>query len=477
MKKFGSFALALAAFAAACSDGPSGLPEDAAAVGDVVVTTGVPTPAPNPGRPARSTMPAPAVTSTLGGSSTTPLALLSCGPSREVVVDFPVNGKQGTTATFDVLTVWTYNGTSFVGSVPTTITQGPRSPGSPTPHLVTITVVNGSGASTGTASFEVPAFNLTNSSGSDPLVFNGNEEATVYVEFDACESENTPPTLVLPELDAVEATSSAGAAVFFTVTASDLEDGDLSAFVVCDPASGSTFALGTTTVDCSVTDLGGLSAEGSFDVTVEDTTPAYFTSFPGDQVLIAQNIDGAILDLGSLGIAVADVGGVSEPSTYACDYDGSSIAIGQSTTVACTASDALGNESGESYFDVSVTLDLSGVGGFLPPLRMSSPFSAHKRGSTIPHKFHAPAYADGSPATDLAGGLRLVISSQGGGGGDEVIEANDYSAGSTEWRYDPTDGQYVFNLKSEKTWRIGLWLTEVSYAGITLAETTFSLSK
>lgn len=131
----------------------------------------------------------------------------------------------------------------------------------------------------------------------------------------------------------------------FAATASDLEDGDLTDDVVCIPASGSTFALGTTTVECPVTDSGGLTAEGDFTITVVDTTPAYFISFPRDQTLIAEDLNGAALYLGSLGITVADVGGVSEPSTYDCDYNGATIAIGQTITVACTASDAIGNEA------------------------------------------------------------------------------------------------------------------------------------
>ena len=39
------------------------------------------------------------------------------------------------------------------------------------------------------------------------------------------------------------------------------------------PASGDTFALGTTTVHCAATDAHENTAEGSFAVTVQDTTP------------------------------------------------------------------------------------------------------------------------------------------------------------------------------------------------------------
>ena len=124
-----------------------------------------------------------------------------------------------------------------------------------------------------------------------------------------------------------------------------------------------------------------------------------------------------------------------------------------------------------------MTLDLSGVDGFLPPLRNDSgPYSAHKPGSTIPHKFNPPLYADGSPAIDLSGGLRLVLQWVTGGGAPDDA-ADEYAAGSTAWRYDTTDGHYIFNLKSEKTWQIGTWRTTVSYAGVVLASTSFVLNK
>ena len=56
----------------------------------------------------------------------------------------------------------------------------------------------------------------------------------------------------------------------YDVTATDAVDGDVD--IECAPASGATFPLGTTTVDCTATDNAGNTATGSFAVTVEDTT-------------------------------------------------------------------------------------------------------------------------------------------------------------------------------------------------------------
>ena len=344
---------------------------------------------------------------------------------------------------------------------------------------MTITLQNAStsGAGTTVPNAILNPTAISNSNGTGAKLGAG-DGAVVHVTFEDCAHTNSPPSLTVPASITAEATSSAGAVVTFTVMASDNEDGDLTSAVSCDHDSGDTFPLGTTTVTCHVTDSGSLTTTRTFDITVQDTTPAYFTSFPTGIVnLIAADIDGATLDVGSLGIAVEDVGGVSEPSTYDCDYvAGTLLEIGSTTTVSCTATDAIGNESDPSTFDVFVGLNVDGS-GFLQPLRMSDPFSTHKRGSTIPHKFLPPTYADGTPATDLASGLRLVITHMDGTVEGDAIEVNDYSAGSTAWRYDEVDGQYIFNLKSSTAWDAGTWKTAVSYKGITLAATDFNLKR
>jgi HYR domain-containing protein len=481
-QRFASLAVAAIATLAACGESPTSSSDDTPILGEMVITQGAAAPARAP-RPLRPSLSAAAAAANLGGSSTTPLSLTqqSCAPTntQTVVVTYTVTGRQDNPASFKVNTRWDFNGTTWAGSVPATVNVATRGtgPGSDT-YQVTLTVVNASATGTGTSNFTAVPFDLLTSAPATLAVTGAN--VTVFVAFQLCAVTNTAPTLVLPVDMTVEATSSAGADVSFVVTASDLEDGDLTSIVSCTPASGSTFALGETTVNCSVTDNGGLTTQGSFKVTVVDTTPAYFTSFPTSTVnLIAANINGAVLDVDALGITVEDVGNVSEPSTFNCDYvAGTVLGIGSTTTVECTAKDAIGNESAPSSFDVFVGLNVSGT-GFLPPLRMVAPFSVHKRGSTIPHKFLPPSYADGTPALDLAGDLTLVLKRLDGTVGSTEFEANDYSAGSTEWRYDPDGGQYIFNLKTgtASPWDVGTWRTTVSYKGITLATTQLDLKK
>src|SRR5206468_1026625 len=62
--------------------------------------------------------------------------------------------------------------------------------------------------------------------------------------------------------------------VTFAVTATDNCG---TATVTCNPVSGSSFALGPTTVNCSASDGHGNSATCSFTVTVNDTEPPVIT--------------------------------------------------------------------------------------------------------------------------------------------------------------------------------------------------------
>jgi hypothetical protein len=76
----------------------------------------------------------------------------------------------------------------------------------------------------------------------------------------------TPPTITCSTNISVFTTNTDGTAVSFTTTASDLCSGTLTP--VCTPASGSTFPIGNTTVNCLATDASGNTATCSFTVTV-----------------------------------------------------------------------------------------------------------------------------------------------------------------------------------------------------------------
>jgi uncharacterized protein len=99
-----------------------------------------------------------------------------------------------------------------------------------------------------------------------PERISDHDPAVAYFHLPA---ENTPPVLTLPGDITVEASGPAGANVSYMVSATDNVDGDVP--VSCEPPSGSTFALGTTIVNCSASDAHGNVAHGSFAVNVVDT--------------------------------------------------------------------------------------------------------------------------------------------------------------------------------------------------------------
>src|SRR3977135_2990569 len=83
--------------------------------------------------------------------------------------------------------------------------------------------------------------------------------------------DTTAPAISVPTVATAEATSAVGAVVTYTApSATDAVDGTDP--VICDAASGDTFALGVTTVHCNSTDAAHNSSTQDFMVTVVDTT-------------------------------------------------------------------------------------------------------------------------------------------------------------------------------------------------------------
>lgn len=90
---------------------------------------------------------------------------------------------------------------------------------------------------------------------------------------------NGGPVLTVPDDMTVEATSPAGAVVTYTATATE------GGVVTCSPASGSTFAFGDTTVNCTATNSVGDDTD-SFVVTVVDTTAPTIVSLSASPDLL-----------------------------------------------------------------------------------------------------------------------------------------------------------------------------------------------
>ena len=93
----------------------------------------------------------------------------------------------------------------------------------------------------------------------DGLAPGQNDIHAARAQLDDGSSE--PPALSLPADLTVDATGPDGAAVTYAASSEG-------ATVTCEPASGATFPIGTTTVGCTAVDGHGATTAGSFDVTV-----------------------------------------------------------------------------------------------------------------------------------------------------------------------------------------------------------------
>ncbi|MCU1483285.1 MAG: Hyalin [Actinomycetia bacterium] len=200
--------------------------------------------------------------------------------------------------------------------------------------------------------------------------------------FHVVVADTTAPVLVLGDVVA-EASSGAGAAVGYAVSATDVVDPSPS--VSCDRAAGSTFGLGATKVSCTATDHSGNSSTGSFTVTVADTTAPVLVL--GDVVAEASSGAGA-----AVGYAVSATDGVDASPSVSCDRAaGSTFALGAST-VTCTATDHSGNTSTGS-FTVTVADTTAPVFGSLADQTVDAATSA---GSSVTFT------ADAHDAVDVA---------------------------------------------------------------------------
>ena len=162
-----------------------------------------------------------------------------------------------------------------------------------------------------------------------------------YAAFNVKVQDTTPPSITAPATVTVEATSAAGAVATFTTTATDIVSGLVT--VNASPASGSTFALGGSTVSLSATDAAGNTARGSIAVTVQDTTPPVITP-PADITAEATSSSGAVVTFTAT--ATDAVSGLV--SVSASSASGSTFALGNST-VRLSAADAAGNPATASF--------------------------------------------------------------------------------------------------------------------------------
>jgi uncharacterized repeat protein (TIGR03803 family) len=161
--------------------------------------------------------------------------------------------------------------------------------------------------------------------------------------FDVEVRDGTPPTLTVPANQIAEAGGPSGAAVNYPLaTASD--NATALPTIGYSKASGSVFALGTTTVTVTASDAAGNTATGSFTVLVRDTTAPVLT-LPANQTIEATSAAGAMVNYPP---ATATDAVTLSPAIVYSKLAGAAFALG-TTTVNVTATDAAGNIGSGSF--------------------------------------------------------------------------------------------------------------------------------
>src|SRR5713226_7747137 len=156
------------------------------------------------------------------------------------------------------------------------------------------------------------------------------------------------------------ATSPSGTVVAYASPIAVDESGDSPpATVSCAPVSGSTFAIGTTTVTCTASDADDTpnTVSQGFTVTVLDTDLA-ITGVPADVTAIATGTSGAVVTYAAP--TAVDEAGDSAAATASCSpVSGSTFPVG-ATTVTCTAGSPDDSPATVSAtFTVTVLVDLN----------------------------------------------------------------------------------------------------------------------
>jgi hypothetical protein len=276
--------------------------------------------------------------------------------------------------------------------------------------------------------------------------------------------DTTPPTLAGLQDKSKEANGMNGAAVSFAPTASDVVDGAVTP--VCNPGSGSTFPVGTTTVSCTATDAHGNAATGTFQVTILEGTPPAL-SLPADISVKAKSAQGTIVTYSASATDAVD-GSVA----ISCDPpSGTKFPVG-TTTVTCTASDAAGNVR-IGTFKVSVTYQWSGVkspvgSGSGGSTTQSTSTPTAKLGSTLAVKFSLVGESAG--IIDATGKVYVAkLDSAGNAGAESAAMSTSNAVAGNLFRYDATSDQYIFNLNT-KSLALGAWQIRIDLGdGVTRA--------
>jgi hypothetical protein len=269
---------------------------------------------------------------------------------------------------------------------------------------------------------------------------------TATADFVVRVRDTTPPTLcALPDIS-TGSTAGTGAFVSFATCANDLVDGPVA--VTCNPASGSFFPIGKTTVSCGAVDShGNPSPQSTFTVSVGDTTPPVLT-LPGTLTVAAKSRFGTRVSY----VATATDNADPHPTVICNPASGALFPLG-TTTVHCTATDASGNTTTGS-FKVRVIVAWS---RFLFPIANDGS-SRFEQKVPLPVRF---ALTDGSAGIfDLPARLFLAPLDAAGNPGPEQPAIKVPPIGGNFFDFVPLINQYLLVLDT-RTLGVGPWQLRV----------------
>jgi hypothetical protein len=201
------------------------------------------------------------------------------------------------------------------------------------------------------------------------------------------------------------------------------------------------------------TDRAGNGADATFGPINIDKTPPEFGNCPAGGPFILNSGDQSTQPVGPITVD-ASISGLNEgASTLRGTVDTSSVG---SKDVEFTAVDNAGNRADKTC-SYSVIYDFY---GFFPPIDISGK-GLFKLGSTIPVKFQLKD-ANGNLVTTAKATVQVEkISEADGTPIDDPKYIDATPTGGTEFRYDNTAGQYIYNL-STKLLSAGTWFIQVS---------------
>lgn len=177
--------------------------------------------------------------------------------------------------------------------------------------------------------------------GTYSLVVKGGTGDSAPVTFQVLKPGRPPLRLHLLELLTAVAKSRLGTPIKYEVS---VTGGDLNtATIKCDPASGSTFPYGTSSIRCSATDLDGGRDEGIIPVTVWDATPPVL-SVPKSFEVATDVPEGAYVKYD-----VAATDDIDDVLRVNCLPESGKLFVPGRTTVTCEATDSALNPSYASF--------------------------------------------------------------------------------------------------------------------------------